>query len=156
MLTAANAVENARLVIDRTAHRIRLERPLDALPAQVFEAWTKPEHVACWWDPAGQPLAVCEIDLRQGGAFTFVAKDRPDMAFAGTYLEIVPSERLIFEALGATGRVLLDKDGGKTRLTVEIQCRSAEHLEQFLRSGVDEGTARTLDNLVTHIGAQAR
>ena len=155
MLTGVHSVENARLVIDRTGHCIRLERTFDAAPAQVFAAWTKPEHVACWWDPSGEPLAVCEIDLRQGGAFTFVAKGRPDMPFSGTYLEIVPCERLTFAALGAIGRVLLDAAGERTRLTVEIQCHSAEHLKHFLQSGVDEGTSRTLDNLVAYLGAQA-
>jgi uncharacterized protein YndB with AHSA1/START domain len=148
--------EKTRLVIDHTAHCIRLERRFNASPAQVFEAWTKPEHVECWWDPAGQPLATCEIDLRPGGTFTFVSKGRPDMPFTGIYLEIVPFERLTFEALGAVGRVLVDEDGESARLSVEIQCRSARHLQQFLQSGVDEGTSRTLDNLVTYIGAGAR
>src|SRR5215813_4546359 len=114
------ADSNARLVIDRTAHCIRLERRFNVSPAQVFEAWTKPEHLACWWDPSGQPLAVCEIDLRPGGTFTFVPNGRPDAPFAGTYLEIVPFERLTFEAFGAIGRVLFDEDGETTRLSVEI------------------------------------
>jgi hypothetical protein len=35
-------------------------------------------------------------------------------------------------------------------MTVEIECRSAEHLDQFLEIGVDVGTARTLDNLVAY------
>jgi uncharacterized protein YndB with AHSA1/START domain len=148
--------ENARLVIDHTAHCIRLERSFNASPSQVFEAWTKPEHVTCWWDPAGQPLATCEIDLRPGGTFTFVPKGRPEMSFAGTYLEIVPCKRLTFEALGAIGRVLVGEEGENVRLSVEIQCRSAEHLQQFLKSGIDEGTSRTLDNLVIHIGTGAR
>lgn len=156
MLTSAHSAANERLVIDRTAHCIRLKRALNASPAQVFEAWTKPEHVACWWDPAGQPLAVCEIDLRPGGAFAFVPKGRPDMPFAGTYIEIVPCKCLTFEAFGAIGRVLIDEDGENSRLSVEIQCRSAEHLQQFLQLRVDEGTSRTLDNLVTYTGVQAR
>lgn len=155
-MLAKDSTENAKLTIDRAAHCIRLERRFDASPAQVFEAWTKPEHVARWWDPAGEPLAVREIDLRPGGTFTFVAKGRPDMPFAGTYLEVTPNERLSFEALGAIGRVLVGEDGESARLLVEIQCRSAEHLQQFLQSGVDEGTSRTLDNLVTYIGTRAR
>ncbi|MDQ0472699.1 SRPBCC family protein [Labrys wisconsinensis] len=156
MLTTAHSVDDRSLVIDRSTHCIRLERTFDAPPAQVFEAWTRPEHVSCWWDPAGQPLAVCEIDLRQGGTFTFASKERPDMPFAGTYLEIVPFERLTFEALGAIGRVLIEEAGEGARLTVEIQCRSAEHLQQFLELGVDKGTAGTLDNLVAYIRARAR
>lgn len=156
MFAAAAADRNTSLAIDRIAHCIRLVRRLDAAPAEIFEAWTQPEQVSCWWDPAGLKLAVCAIDLRPGGAFTFVAQGRPDMPFAGIYRDIVPVERLTFEAMGALGRVLIAEDGASTRLTVEIQCRSAEHLDQFLQMGVDQGTAHTLDNLAAYISAQAR
>ena len=44
--------------------QIVVTRLFDAPRALVFEAWTKSEHVAHWWDPSGVPLAVCEIDLR--------------------------------------------------------------------------------------------
>jgi uncharacterized protein YndB with AHSA1/START domain len=122
---------------------------LDASPAQVFAAWTKPDQVSSWWDPTGQALVACEIDLRPGGAFKFVPRDHP--AFTGTYTEIVPNERLAFEALGAVGRVAIVPAAGGSKLSVEIQCRSAEHLQQFLALGVHEGTARTLDNLAIQI-----
>jgi uncharacterized protein YndB with AHSA1/START domain len=138
------------LEIDRSTHTIRLARVFDTPRAQIFEAWTKPEHVACWWDAAGEKLSVCEIDLRAGGAFKFVTRGHPELPFAGTYREIAPSERLVFEALGSTGRVVLLDVAGKTHMTVEIECRSAEQLAQFLQMGVDVGTAQTLDNLVVY------
>ena len=72
------------------------------------------------------------------------------MPFAGTYREIARPGRLIFEALGATGRVMLEEAHGGTRMTVEIECRSAEQLDQYLKMGVDVGTAQTLDNLVAY------
>ena len=127
--------------VDHAAHTIRLTRTFDASRAEVFEAWTKPEHVTCWWDCAGEPLAVCEIDLRVDGDFRFVTKDHPELPFAGIYREIAPPERFVFEALGATGRVLFEDVAGKTHMTVEIECRSAEHLEQYLKMGVDAGTS---------------
>jgi uncharacterized protein YndB with AHSA1/START domain len=139
------------LVIDRGSHTITLIRDFDAPRAQIFDAWTQPEQVACWWDAAGEPLAVCEIDLRPGGSFRFVSKGHPEMPFAGIYSEITPPERLIFEALGAVGRVTLQESAGRTHMTVAIECRSAEHLEQYLAMGVDVGTAQTLDNLVEYV-----
>ncbi len=139
------------LEIDRKVHTIRLTRVFDASRATIFEAWTRPEHVTCWWDPAGEPLTACEIDLKPGGAFKFVCKDHPEMPFAGTYQEIAPPLHLIFEAMGATGRVILDEIAGKTRMIVEIECRSAEHLEQYMKMGVDSGTSQTLDNLVAYM-----
>jgi uncharacterized protein YndB with AHSA1/START domain len=139
------------LEIDHATHTIRLMRSFAAPRAEIFQAWTLPEHVTCWWDAAGEPLTVCEIDLRPGGAFKFVTKGHPDMAFAGTYQEIAPPERLVFEAIGATGRVMLQDVGGQTHMTVEIECRSAEQLEQYLKMGVDAGTSQTLDNLVAYV-----
>ena len=134
--------------VDRTTHTIRLIRLFECSRAQLFEAWTRPEQVTCWWDAAGGRLSTCEIDLRVNGAFRFITQSHPDMPFAGTYLEIAPPDRLIFEALGATGRVLLRELAGKTQMTVEIECRSAAHLDQFVKLGVAAGTAQTLDNLV--------
>jgi uncharacterized protein YndB with AHSA1/START domain len=138
------------LEIDRTTHTIRLTRVFDASRTQIFEAWTKPEQVTCWWDAAGDPLTVCEIDLRIDGAFRFVTKSRPDMPFAGIYREITPPDGLVFEALGTTGRVVLRDVAGKANMTVEIECRSAEQLDQYLKMGVDVGTSQTLDNLVVY------
>jgi uncharacterized protein YndB with AHSA1/START domain len=144
------ATAKTDLEIDRGTHTIRLTRLFDAPRAEIFEAWTTPEHVTCWWDAAGEKLSVCEIDLRPGGAFKFVTKGHPEMPFAGTYREIAPPDRLVFEALGATGRMVLRDVAGRTHMTVEIECRSAEQLAQYLQMGVDVGTSQTLDNLVAY------
>ncbi len=150
MPSVAEATRKTDLVVDRASCIIRLTRDFDAPCAAIFEAWTKPEHVTCWWDAAGEPLTTCEIDLRPGGSFKFVTRGHPHMPFAGTYREIAPPSRIVFEAIGATGRVLLQETAGKTHMTVEIECRSAEQLDQYLRMGVDVGTAQTLDHLVAY------
>ena len=139
------------LEVDHANHTIRFVRSFDAPASLLFEAWTRPEHLSCWWDAAGGQLAVCEIDLRVGGAFRFVSPGHPDMPFTGVYLEIVPPRTLVFEALQSTGRVQFTSTGEKTRMTLEIICKSAEQLEQFLQMGVATGTAQTLDNLVAYI-----
>ena len=143
------------VVVDRQANAIVLTRTFAVSREQVFEAWTKPEHVACWWDPAKVRLAECEIDLRPGGAFKFVARGSQGIPpFSGVYREIAPPERLVFEAMGATGRVVLETVGGNTLMTVTIECGSPAHLEQFVKMGADVGTSQTLDNLVAYLGAR--
>src|SRR4051812_13527157 len=114
MPPASQPTRDASLVIDRATHTIRLTRTFDAPCADVFEAWTRPEHVACWWDAAGERLEVCEIDLRPGGAFSFVSRGHQHMPFAGRYIEIAPPHRLTFETMGATGRVTLQESAGGT------------------------------------------
>lgn len=141
--------------IDRDTHTIRLTRDFDASRTDVFDAWTRPEHVTCWWDCDREPLLVCEIDLRIGGRFKFATKARPELVFTGVYLEISPPDRLVFEAIESTGRIVLREVAGLTRMTVEIECRSAEQLEQFLKMGVATGTSQTLDNLVAYMQRRA-
>jgi uncharacterized protein YndB with AHSA1/START domain len=140
--------------VDRATHTITFTRAFAAPREQVFEAWTRPEQLAEWWDPDGARLRACEVDLRPGGAFRFVnAGHGPP--FTGEYVAIEPPARLVFHAMGAVGTVLLGAEGGGTRMTVTIRCASADHLAQFLAMGVDAGTSRTLDNLVAFVGRRA-
>jgi uncharacterized protein YndB with AHSA1/START domain len=155
MPSPSQTAPQAQLGVDRAARAIRLTRDLDASPAEIFEAWTKPEHVNCWWDADGEPLTVCDIDLRPGGAFRFVLRGHPEMPFTGVYKEIAPPNRLVFEAMGSTGRVTLREADGKTHMRVEIECRSDEQLDQFLKMGVNVGTGQTLDNLVAYLRSRA-
>jgi uncharacterized protein YndB with AHSA1/START domain len=148
-MTAGNAGADS---IDAEAFTIRFERELTATPAEVFESWTKPEEVSMWWDPDGEPLVACTIDLRIGGSFSFSTRQHSEMPFSGVYREITPPHRLEFEAMGAIGRVVLTKGGTGTRMVVEIVCASAQQMEQFAKMGVAAGTARTLDNLVGYAG----
>ena len=139
-------------VVDRASHTIRFIRDLDAPPRQVFEAWTKPEHISVWWDATGAPLASCEMDVRPGGNFTFVSSSNPDHIFSGTYQTVEPPHRLIFHANGAEGRLILDPRGDGSRMTVEIACGSSEMLDHYLEVNVDAGTSQTLANLAAFLG----
>jgi uncharacterized protein YndB with AHSA1/START domain len=148
-MPSADSPTRPSFEVDKARNSLRFTRDLTSSPARVFAAWTDPEQIACWWDPAGEKLAVCEIDLRPGGSFRFVSAQHPDRPFAGVYREIAPPRLLAFDALNARGRVELEEQTGGTRMTVEIECASAEHLAQFVAMGVADGTSQTLDNLVS-------
>ena len=137
--------------------QIVITRLFDAPRALVFEAWTKAEHVARWWDPSGVPLAVCEIDLRPNGAFRWVNRG-PDggegYSFTGIYREITPPEKLVFSSPSSpeSGSTLVfAEDGKKTKLTITIQCATKEERDALLQMRVDAGTARTLENLAAYL-----
>ena len=150
MPPALDTISPSGFTIDRSAHSIRFERDFDADRDQVFAAWTQPEHIECWWDPTGERLERCEVDLRVGGGFTFLNRSHP-MPFSGTYREIAPPGRLVFEAMGSLGTVTLTESAEGTHMVVEIICATDEQLEQFLKMGVATGTSQTLDNLVAHL-----
>ena len=137
--------------------QIVVTRLFDAPRALVFEAWTKAEHVAHWWDPSGVPLAVCEIDLQPGGAFRWVNR-APDggegYAFGGIYREIDPPGKLVFTAPDSTERgatLVFSEEGKKTRLTITMECATGQERDAMLQMRVDAGTAKTLENLAAYL-----
>ena len=137
--------------------QIVVTRLFDAPRALVFEAWTKSEHVAHWWDPSGVPLAVCEIDLRPGGAFRWVNR-APDggegHSFAGIYREIDPPGKLVFTAPDSPDRgatLVFTEEGNRTKLTMTIECVSGQERDAMLQMRVDAGTAQTLENLAAYL-----
>jgi len=142
-----------------TDREIVMKRIFDAPRSLVFEAWTKAEHVAHWWDPSGVPLSVCEIDLRPDGAFRWVHRGANGAAysFTGTYREITPPERLVFatrmfpSSPESVGTLVFTEESGKTKLTMTIECSSIEDRDALLKMRVDAGTARTLENLAEYL-----
>lgn len=134
---------------------IVITRAFDAPRTVVFDAWTKPEHVTHWWDPTGAPLAICEIDLRPTGAFRFVhgGSDGAKHPFAGIYREVSAPARLVFTTRSSpsggesVGTLVFTEHGGKTTLTMTIECQSIADRDAMLKMGVAAGTVRTLDNL---------
>ncbi|MEO8904390.1 MAG: SRPBCC domain-containing protein [Polyangiaceae bacterium] len=141
-----------RTTIDQDTFTIAFERKLSGSRSEVFDAWTKPEQIAEWWDPTGERLVTSEIDLRPGGAFRFV-NDGHGPPFSGTYAVIERPTRLVFEAMGSVGTVTLESEGNGTRMSVTIRCASKEQLEHFVKMGIARNTERTLDNLVLYVGA---
>lgn len=139
-----------RATIEKETLTLRFSRRLQASPERVFDAWTKPEIVAEWWDPAGRRLEACQIDLRVGGSFSF-QNPNAQHPFTGTYVRIEPPNLLVFEAMGAVGTVLIEAAGAETQMQVSLRCASQDHLEQFVQMGIAAGTDRTLDNLVNHL-----
>ena len=136
--------------------QIVVTRLFDAPRALVFEAWTKAEHVAHWWDPSGVPLAVCEIDLRPNGVFRLVNR-APDggegHSFSGIYREITPPGKLVLGSTSSPGvsTLVFTEQGEKTKLTMTIECATKKDRDALLLMRVDAGTAQTLDNLAAYL-----
>jgi len=152
-------VGNLKVAAEPGKPTIVMMRTFDAPRSVVFKAWTTPEHVARWWDPSGVPLAVCEIDLRPGGAFRWVngSPGGLEHPFAGTYRDIAAPERLVFSARNrpagpeSLATLTFIEDAGQTTLTMTIECHSVADRDAMLEMRVDAGTARTLDNLAEYL-----
>ena len=134
-------------IVDEDRHTIALTRNLSVTVEQAFALWTEPRHVEQRWDPSGEPLAACSINLCVGGELQFVGVGNNALPFVGRYVEINPPTLLVFEAMGAIGTVTIAPRDGGSRVQIEICAPDAEALRGMLEIGVAVGTAQTLDNL---------
>jgi uncharacterized protein YndB with AHSA1/START domain len=119
-----------KLITEPADRVLKIERLFDAPRTLVFDAWTKPEHMAKWWGPRGFTSTVLKSELRPGGAYRIhMLGPDGDHWTQGIYREVVRPERLVMDwswadANGnptrpATTLTLLFEDvSGKTKLTL--------------------------------------
>ena len=76
---------------------IRIHRVLRAEPEKVYRAFLNPEAMAKWLPPNGFTGKVHQMDAKVGGSyrmsFTNLGNGQSH-SFGGTYLELVPNERI--------------------------------------------------------------
>jgi uncharacterized protein YndB with AHSA1/START domain len=135
-----------------------IRRVFDTPARLLFEACSKPEHVAKWFGPKGWPITLCEMDFRKGGRFRF-AMTGPDgqqnTPFGGEYLEIVPNQKIVydnaFEEPGAEKMIVTmtyDENDGKTTLTIHTLFASVAMRNEHVQGGIEAGINSGLDQLV--------
>jgi uncharacterized protein YndB with AHSA1/START domain len=156
-----------RATVERKSDReVVVTHTFDAPARLVFEAWTKPELFKQWWVPQsmGMTLRSCELDVRTGGKYRLVFADDPanPMAFFGTYLDVVPNQRIVWtnEESGADGSVTtvtFEEKNGKTTLVMSELYPTKEALDAA-GTGAQEAMNETfgqLDELLASLAATA-
>jgi len=76
---------------------IRIHRVLRAEPEKVYRAFLNPEAMAKWLPPNGFTGKVHQMDAKVGGSYRMSFTNFSNSLshyFGGTYLELVPNERI--------------------------------------------------------------
>ena len=110
---------------------IRLHRVFAAPPERVYRAFLDPAAIAKWLPPNGFTCTVHELDAKVGGrhrmSFTNFSGGGSH-GFGGTYLELVPGERIRytdrFDAPGLPGEITV------TVTLAKVSCGTEMHVEQ--------------------------
>ena len=140
--------------VERPSDReVIVTRLVNAPPHIVWEAWTRAELFRQWWIPksAALNLLSCEMDVRVGGGYRLVFKFQDsEMAFFGTYREVVPNQRLVWtnDEAGEAGQistVTFEEKSGKTLVVMHEVYPSKEALEAA--SGSYDAMPETFDQL---------
>ncbi len=139
-----------------------LEREFDAPRELVFDAFSKPEHVAHWWGQQGSTMPICEMDFRPGGAWRFVeqAADGNQYGFRGEYREIVRPDRIVwtFEYEGLPGHISVDslvfeeiEHGQRTRITSTTVFDSLADRDGMIQSGMAQGASESYERMANYL-----
>ena len=152
--TSHPVAQGATSVERKGDRELVVTRTFDAPPRIVFKAWSDPELFRQWWVPAGAPMTLlsCDMDVRTGGTYRleFGAGGRT-VAFFGTYLDVVPDERIVWtndegDGEGAVTSVTFADQGGTTLLTFHQLYPTKEALEEAM-TGAVAGLPTQLDQL---------
>ena len=98
--------------------RLRVSQVVEAAPARVWDAFSKPDQLAQWFAPGELRARIDAFDFRIGGRFDISMVEpsgSPHRAF-GTILEIVPHRRLVL----SWKWVDFPPDPGESRVTFEL------------------------------------
>lgn len=78
---------------------IRLHRVIATKPDKLYRAFIEPDAIASWLPPFGYVCTVHELDAKVGGRHRMSFRNfttGKSHAFGGTYLELVPGERIVY------------------------------------------------------------
>ena len=147
-------------------------RVVDVPPELVWRAWTVPKDLMPWFCPKPWRTDECTIDLRPGGLFHTVMRgpNGEEHNNVGTYLEVIPNERLIWtstmgpgfrpqprkadvDPLGFlfTAVVELAPSGKGTKYTATVIHGDEAAAEKHRAMGFEQGWGTALDQLVEYV-----
>jgi uncharacterized protein YndB with AHSA1/START domain len=146
---------------------VTLTRLYDAPRELVWRAWTDPQHLAQWFGPRSFTASVPELDVRVGGALRIVmhGPDGNDYPMKGVFRAFEPPERLVFSniAIDNDGNhllegettVILQDEGGKTRLTLHTYAKGLVPLAPQMLAGMAAGWSQSFDKLEEQMAKRA-
>ncbi len=138
---------------------VQMTRLFQAPRALVYEAHTRPELVRRWLGAHnGWSMAVCEIDLRVGGAYRYLWRGpgNAEMGMGGVFREIVPNERIVaterfdqawYPGEEADERTVFTDEPGGTRVTITVKYANREARDIVLQTPMAEGMNSGYDAL---------
>jgi uncharacterized protein YndB with AHSA1/START domain len=156
--TARNRHGSAVITLP-SATEVLITRAFDAPADLVFTALTTPELVQRWWGYETSEWLVCDIDVRVGGAWRYVIRERDmEVGFHGEYREIDGPHRIVWTEIyegmpdpgpdgAAVNVTTLEEDHGVTTMTTLTQMPSQESRDAMLATGMESGMQVSYDRL---------
>jgi uncharacterized protein YndB with AHSA1/START domain len=153
---------------------VNFDRVYDAPIAQVWKAWTQPEHLKQWWGPNGVTIPECGLELRVGGKFYIVMEAGEAMGpYKGTkwpmlahFTAVELHSRLTYAGKAWTeGKnqneesqidqvtdVTFSEENGKTRIRLKAAINKVGPAAKMAVEGMQYGFTQQLEKLAGFLG----
>jgi uncharacterized protein YndB with AHSA1/START domain len=136
---------------------ITISRKLNAPVDLVWEAWTKPEHIANWWGPNGFTNTISKMDMTAGGEWDLVmhGPDGTDYKNKSVFREVVLHKKIVYEHVSAPkfiSTISFEEQGEQTHLTWHMLFESVEEFIQVVKTfKADEGLKQNVEKLEVYL-----
>lgn len=145
---------------ETNSRTLTLKRTFNAPLKLVWEAWTRPEHIAQWWAPKGMKVKVVEHDFSVGGKWKYVMPmpDGSEFTSDGVYTVIVELEKIFSTANfrpmteGVEIQALFEEKGDKTDFVFNVVHPTEEYCRQQEKMGFYNGWGSAFDRLEVFAG----
>lgn len=134
-----------------------ISRKLNAPVELVWEAWTKPEHIANWWGPNGFTNTINVMDMTLGGEWNLVmhGPDGTDYKNKSIFKEIIPFKRIVYEHVSSPGFIAtvdFEEQGDQTLINWHMLFETAEQFIQVVKTfKADEGLKQNIAKLEVYL-----
>lgn len=144
------------------SNELSISRFINAAPAKVWKAWSRPEHLARWWIPRPIECKVIKLDLRPGGGFeTRMREGEGDFKphVEACFLDIIPEQRLVWTTtlaegwrptepwLALTAIISFAAEADGTRYAARVLHRNAADSRRHDELGFQQGWGTAIDQL---------
>lgn len=141
---------------DTTNRQISITKLLDAPVDVVWEAWTKPEHIAHWWGPTGFTNTIHTMEVVAGGEWrlTMHGTDGKRYPNKSEFVAIVPYEKIVFQHFNPhyLATVLFEPKEKETLLQWTMLFETIELFETVVKLfKADEGLVQNVEKLETYL-----
>ena len=134
---------------------ITINKTFDAPIQLVWEAWTKPEHIANWWGPKGMQIDVVEHNFEVNGSwkYTMPMPDGNLFVSEGVYSVIEELKQIRTTAdfrpmtEGVELECLFEAIGEQTNFTFNVIHPTAEYAKAQEKMGIYSGWGSAFDRL---------
>ena len=140
---------------------LNISRTLNAPVELVWEAFTKPEHIANWWGPDGFTNTITKMDVNPGGEWDLVmhGPDGTDYKNKSLFIEIILHKKIVYQHISSPGFITtieFESLGEKTHLNWHMLFETAEEFIRVVKTfKADEGLKQNIEKLNVYLAGMS-